>query len=231
MKRHAVQPFYRWLASWAIAMRRPSDLGYDDAGFKLPPLRIHDVVVEADIASHSLFPELSMKGISGRLSTRRGSLEPRLDAAVNLIHERGVPWIAWCGLNTESAALTAAIPNAVEVQGSDSYGEKVGAVQGFLSRKTSVLVSKVRILGYGLNFQHCSHMLFLGLGDSYEQYYQAIRRCWRFGQQHPVDVYVVVSQAEQLIVENVKRKEATADAMSRDLLEHMRDFEREELCA
>jgi hypothetical protein len=92
-------------------------------------------------------------------------------------------------------------------------------------------VSKVRILGYGLNFQHCSHMAFVGLGDSYEQYYQAIRRCWRFGQKKPVDVYVVTSEAEQIVVENVRRKEATADTLSRELVAHMRDFEREEVSA
>jgi hypothetical protein len=230
MKRHAVQPFYRWLASWAIAMRRPSDLGYSDDGFRLPPLRIHDIVVEADIASHTLFPELSIKGISGRLSTRRGSLEPRLDAAVNLIHERGVSWLAWCGLNTESAALTAAIPNAVEVQGSDSYAEKAGAVTAFVDRRLNVLITKISILGYGMNFQHCSHMLFMGIGDSFEQYYQGIRRCWRFGQQHPVDVYIVVSEAERIVVENVRRKEQQYSELSTGLVEHMTEFEREELC-
>jgi SNF2 family DNA or RNA helicase len=104
-------------------------------------------------------------------------------------------------------------------------------VQGFTAGDLSVLVSKVKILGYGMNFQHCSHMVFVGLGDSYEQYYQAIRRCWRFGQARPVDVHVVVSEAERLIVENVRRKEATAHAMSHELLAHLRDFEREELVA
>jgi superfamily II DNA or RNA helicase len=231
MKRHAVQPFYRWLASWAIALRRPSDLGYDDGGFALPSLRFHETTVESGTVSGALFPELSLKGIGGRLAARKGSLDARVEAAANLIHERGVSWIAWCGLNTESEALSSALPNAVEVSGSDDYAEKVGAVQSFIVGQTKVLVSKVRILGYGLNFQHCSHMVFVGLGDSYEQYYQAIRRCWRFGQKHPVDVHIVVSEAERLIVENVRRKEATADALSQELLVHMRDFEREELCA
>lgn len=231
MKKHAVQPFYRWLASWAIAIRRPSDLGYSDEGFILPELRIHDRLVPSEGTPGSLFPELSIKGIHGRLSARRGSLEARVDAVCNLVHERGVPWLIWCGLNEESTAITAEMPGAVEVTGADSYAEKVGAVVNFCDRKINKLVSKVRILGYGLNFQHCSHMAFVGLGDSYEQYYQAIRRCWRFGQKKPVDVYVVTSEAEQIVVENVRRKEATADTLSRELVAHMRDFEREEVSA
>lgn len=229
MKRHAVEPFYRWMASWALAIRRPSDLGYDDAGFNLPPLRIHDCIVPGESESGTLFPQMGLKGIGGRLKARRGSLDARLDATSNLVHERGVAWLIWCGLNDESTALGASLPGAVEVRGDDTYAEKVGAVVNFCEGRTKKLVSKVRILGYGLNFQHCSNMAFVGLGDSYEQYYQAIRRCWRFGQTKPVDVHVVVSEAESLIVENVRRKEATADTLSQELIGHLRDFEREEV--
>ena len=150
---------------------------------------------------------------------------------MNLVHERGVSWIVWCGLNDESTYLGQHMPGAVEVTGNDSYAEKVGAVLGFVDGTTRKIVSKVRILGYGLNFQHCHHMAFVGLGDSYEQYYQAIRRCWRFGQTKPVDVHVVVSEAEQLVVENVRKKEAMANTLSAELVQHMRDFEREEVLA
>jgi len=142
-----------------------------------------------------------------------------------------VSWLVWCGLNEESTAIAAEMPGAVEVTGSDSYAEKVGAVVNFCDGSIKKLVSKVRILGYGLNFQHCHHMVFVGLGDSYEQYYQAIRRCWRFGQTKPVDVTVVISEAETIITENVRKKEATADTLSRELVAHMRDFEREEVSA
>jgi hypothetical protein len=134
-------------------------------------------------------------------------------------------------LNEESAALTAAIPDAVEVQGSDSYSEKVGAVQAFVRGDIRVLVSKPKILGFGLNFQHCHQMAFVGLSDSYEAYYQCIRRCWRFGQQRPVDAWVVVSEAERLVVENVRRKEVAASDLARDLLAHMAEFERAEVAA
>ncbi len=232
MKGHAVQPFYRWLSSWAIALRKPSDIGYDDTGYILPPLRIHEHIVSAGSGdSDKLFPELGLKGIGGRQKARRGSLEARLDCATNLIDEWGSSWIAWCGLNTESEGLAKVLPNSIEVSGNDSYAEKVGAIQSFLNGTSKVLVSKLRIAGYGMNFQHCHKMLFMGIGDSFEQYYQGIRRCWRFGQTHPVDVHIVVGDAERAVVENVRRKERQHDTMAQGLLEHMRDFEREELAS
>jgi len=229
MKRHAVQPFYRWLASWAIAIRKPSDIGFSDDGFELPPLRIHEHIVEMDGPTSSLFPELSLSGIRGRLAARRDSLQARIDRVCNIVPEFGQTWILWCGLNDEADALARTLPGCVNIQGSDSYAEKRGAVESFLAGTSRIIASKLRIVGYGMNFQHCHHMAFVGIGDSFEQYYQGIRRCWRFGQKHPVDAHIVVSDAERAVVENVKRKEAAHNALSRDLLEHMRDFEREEV--
>lgn len=231
MKGHAVQPFYRWLSSWAVALRKPSDIGYDDTGFVLPPLRIHEHIVEGSGDGSTLFPELGLKGIGGRIRARKGSLQARIDATVNLIDERGSAWLVWCGLNTESDALASILHNAVNVQGSDSYAEKVSAVRQFIDGTTKNLVSKLKVLGFGMNFQHCRNMAFVGLSDSYEGYYQGIRRCWRFGQKHPVDVHIVVSEAERGIVENVRRKETAATAMSDGLLAHMREFEREEIAS
>jgi hypothetical protein len=229
MKRHAVMPFYRWMASWAMALRTPSDIGYADDGFQLPPLSIRESIVESGRVGNALFPELGLVGLSGRLSARRGSLELRVAATSDLVARYGGTWLLWCGLNPESDALTAAIPGAVQVQGSDSYGEKVGAVESFVNGEVKVLVSKPRILGFGLNFQHCHQMAFVGMSDSYEAYYQCIRRCWRFGQRNPVDAWVVVSEAERLVVENVRRKEAAASDLSRDLMAHMSDFEKAEV--
>ncbi len=229
MKGHAVTPFYRWLASWAIALNIPSDLGYEDDGFKLPPLEIYDHILQSETPSGALFPELSVTGIGGRLSARRASMADRVDTVTAMTHQ-GV-WVVWCGLNGESDALAESIPDAVNIQGSDSYEVKRNAVLGFVAGDIRVLISKVRIVGYGLNFQHCHQMAFVGIGDSYEQYYQAIRRCWRFGQRHPVSAHIVVSEAETAVVDNVRRKERAASAMSRDLLVHMIDFEREEVCA
>lgn len=232
MKGHARTPFYRWLSSWAVALRTPSDIGYQDDGFALPPLTIHDHIIPVDGASgDSLFPEMATRGLSGRLSARRGSLQARIDAVARLVAADSDQWLIWCGLNPEADGVEAAIDGAVNVAGDDSYAEKVGAVRSFVSGDTRVLVSKVRVLGFGMNFQHCHNVAFVGLGDSYEQYYQAIRRCWRFGQKHHVHAHVIVSEAEQAIVANVRRKEQAATTLSSELLAHMREFEREEITA
>lgn len=230
MKRHAVTPFYRWLASWAVALRTPGDLGYDDDGFLLPSLNIRERITESGRVGDALFPELGLYGLQGRLKARRGSLDLRIAETVDLVAHGGA-WLLWCGLNQESTALARAIPDAVEVKGSDNYGEKVGAVQAFVRGDIRVLVSKPKILGFGLNFQHCHQMAFVGLSDSYEAYYQCIRRCWRFGQTRPVDAWVIVSEAERLVVENVRRKEAAASDLARELLAHMAEFERAEVAA
>tara|TARA_R110000787_G_scaffold250297_1_gene355926 strand:+ start:6144 stop:7460 length:1317 start_codon:yes stop_codon:yes gene_type:complete len=231
MKRHAVEPFYRWMSSWAVAVRSPSDLGYSDDGFILPRLTIHDVTLTIDgPMGDSLFPEMGGKGLSGRLAARRTSMVDRVEAVSRLIaNGDGGQWLLWCGLNEEADALTKAIPGAVNVSGSDSYDEKVGAVQAFIRGEIQHLVSKVRILGFGMNFQHCHNMAFVGMSDSYEAYYQAIRRCWRYGQSQPVSAHVVVSEAERAVVENVRRKEQKAAGLSANLLRHMRDFERVEI--
>ena len=229
MKGHAVQPFYRWLASWAIAMRKPSDIGYSDEGYELPPLTITDHVVEGGDPGELLFPEFGLKGIQGRQKARRASVEDRCAKVADLASD-GAQWLLWCGLNAESDWL-ADVPGAVNVQGKDSYEQKRRAILGFCAGDIRVLVTKMKIAGFGLNFQQCHNMAFVGIGDSYEQYYQAIRRCWRFGQLHPVDAHIVVSNSERAIVSNVRRKQADADEMARQLLTHMRDFEREELGA
>ena len=230
MKRHAVEPFYRWMASWAVAMRSPDDIGWDGTNYQLPPLRIHDAVVESDAPVGALFAELGVKGIQGRLVARRGSMVPRVETAAALARRPG-QWLIWCGLNAESEAMAAAVPDAVEVRGDDTHAEKAGAIEAFIQGDIRVLVSKAKILGFGLNFQHCHQQIFLGLSDSYEMYYQCLRRSWRYGQRHPVDAYVVVSSAERFVVENVRAKERRAESLSANLLQHMEQFERQELLA
>lgn len=230
MKGHAVQPFYRWLASWALAINAPSDLGYSDDGFILPSLTIHDHVLDSASSGGTLFPELSAKGIGGRLSARRASLSDRVSAVSELVGTPG-PWLAWCGLNDESDAIHAAVPDSVNVEGSDAYDDKRAAVEGFLAGQHRVMVSKPKILGFGMNFQHCAQMAFVGLSDSYESYYQCLRRCWRFGQKQAVHAHIVVSEAEAIVVDNVRRKHAAARQLSQSLIAQMKDFEREELSA
>lgn len=238
LKGHARQPFFRWLASWAVAMRTPSDVGYADDGFVLPKLRVHDHVLPVDgPVAGCLFPEMGTKGLSGRLSARRASLEARVETVAALVNDThgahaDCQWLIWCGLNEESTAIAGRIPGAVEVIGSDTYAEKVGAVQAFLRGDIRVVVSKARILGFGMNFQHCHHMAFVGMSDSYEAYYQCVRRSWRYGQTQPVEAHIIFSEAEKVVIENVRRKEAAASALSAELITHMSEFEREELvCA
>jgi superfamily II DNA or RNA helicase len=231
MKKHARRPFFRWLASWAMTLRTPGDLGYSDDGYILPPLNIRDHVVMASQPPEGmLFHDMAAKGIQGRLAARCASVPDRVARAAEIAQGDG-QWLVWCGLNTESAALARAIPDAVEVSGNDSYAEKKAVIRGFLDGSVRVLVTKMKIAGFGLNFQHCHQMICVGLGDSYEQYYQGVRRCWRFGQTKPVDVHIVISEAETGIVSNVRKKEQAAMAMSRELLEELRDFEREEMSA
>lgn len=231
MKRHARTSFFRWMASWAVALRKPSDLGFSDEGFELPPLTIKDYVIESGTQPGVLFPELGAKGIQGRLAARRGALMDRIDAVQNIVGERAVSSLVWCGLNEESDALAKSLESAVNVQGKDDYDKKRRAVEGFVSGEIKTMISKLSILGFGMNFQHCARMVFCGLSDSYEDYYHGIRRCWRFGQKRPVEATIVVSEAERAIVENVRRKESAASAMASELLAAMCDFEREELAS
>lgn len=232
MKRHAAVPFFRWMASWSLALRTPADIGYANDGYDLPPLAIRERTVACDVAPEGmLFAGMSARGMRGRLGARRASLGDRVAATVDLVERNPGQWILWCGLNDESSRLAAEIPGSVEVRGQDSHEDKVAAVRAFTAGDVRVLVSKPRILGFGMNFQNCAQMAFVGIGDSYEQYYQCIRRCWRFGQKRPVTAWIVTSDAEFAVVENVRRKERDAALVAERLIENMKDFEREELCA
>jgi superfamily II DNA or RNA helicase len=221
LKGHARGPMFRWMASWAHAMTRPSDLGYPDEGYALPPLTVESDVVEAEIApgDGQLFAT-DLGGVGGRAQVRRQTMGPRIARAAELA-AGDEQCIVWCGLNDEAAAVTAAIDGAVNVEGSWTPDDKARALEAFQDGEIRVLVTKSSIAGFGMNFQNCRRMVFLGLGDSYEQYYQAIRRCWRFGQQHPVTAHVVVSRLETAIVQNVRRKEREAGRWHRELVAAM----------
>lgn len=232
LKKHATDPFYKWLASWAMTIQKPSDLGYPDDGFILPPLRVNPEFVEAQFVPQgdSLFPMI--KGIKGRLTVRHGSKEARIAQAVKLIEsEPNKQWIVWCGLNDESQEITEALlgNGVAEVKGADSQEWKVEALTGFAEGKFRILVTKPRIAGFGMNFQNCCRVVFVGLGDSWEQYYQAIRRCWRFGQLQAVNVHIILSEHESVVYNNVMRKESEAETMSKELIKHVAEFEKAEV--
>ena len=229
LKKHGVEGFYRWLASWGMSIRKPSDLGYDDNGYNLPPLNVQPVYVEVDYKPADALFFTGLDGISDRIKIRKHTTSERVAKAAELVNASDEQWIVWCGLNTEADEITALIPGAVNVQGSDSIDHKIGSIEAFQDGKIRVLVTKAKIAGMGMNFQNCHNMAFVGLSDSWEQYYQCIRRCYRFGQQYPVNAMVVLADIEDEIYANIMRKEEQARTMSATLIEHVQQFERAEI--
>ena len=160
-------------------------------------------------------------GLEEQRAARRASLQDRVNAAAELVNASAEPWLVWCDLNDESAALAAAIPDAIEVTGSDSPEFKTAAMMGFSSGEHRVLISKASICGWGMNWQHCANVVFVGLSHSYEAYYQAVRRSWRFGQKQPVNVYIITSIADGQVTANIERKEQQAMDMFDQIVHHM----------
>lgn len=219
LKGHAAEAMYDWMASWAVALRRPSDLGYDDTGYLLPPLEIVPEVVRVEVVPDGQLFATDLGGVGGRAAVRRETLDARVARTVEIAAEHDEPVIVWCGLNDEADAVAKALGDqAVNVPGSWKPEDKAAALEAFQDGRTRVLVTKPSIAGFGMNFQHCARQVFCGIGDSYESYYQAVRRSWRFGQTRPVVAHVVVSELEQQIVQNVRRKERDAGAMNDQLI-------------
>jgi len=228
LKHHAEQAFFRWLASWAISMTKPSDLGYDDDGFVLPPLNVTPVFADAEYNGPQLF-FTGLGGITGRNRARSGSIGGRIEWLRGIVDRHEGQWIVWCGLDSESAALAAAFPDAVVVKGSDTPDYKAQSFEAFQSSDYRMLITKPRIGGWGMNFQNAHNMAFFGLNDSWEAYYQSIRREWRYGQSQPVNVYVVMSELEQEVWHNIMRKDAAANLLRRGLIDSIKSYEAEEL--
>jgi hypothetical protein len=224
VKGHAQAAFWSWMASWAVMIRKPSDLGYSDDGFVLPPLHMHEQCVKVHTPSSGFLFAVEAQTLQERQQARRDSIEDRVRACADIVNASDKPFLVWCNLNNESEQLAAAIPGAVEVQGSDTDEHKEKAIAGFLDGSIRVIVSKPKIMGLGLNFQHCADMAYVGLSDSYEQLYQSIRRCWRFGQTKPVNVHVITAETEGAVVSNIKRKEREAEETYNNMIEHMKDL-------
>lgn len=220
LKGHARHDFWRWMASWSVALRQPSDLGHSDEGFILPQLHIKQITVDAPDSVTTLFP-IEALSLQERQQARRESTSARVQACADLVNASTDTWIIWCDLNRESEALTKSIPGAVEITGSDTPEHKTKAMLDFAAGKIRVLITKPSIAGFGMNWQHCARMAFVGLSDSYEQFYQAVRRCWRFGQQNEVECYIITAETEGAVVKNIERKEAQARDMMDNIVEHM----------
>lgn len=227
MKGHAWEPMVAWMSTWAIAVRTPSDLGYPDDGYILPGLEVIPEVVEANIpAPEGELFAASIGGIQGRSHARRESLPARVQRVADLVAaEPDEPWLLWCGLNEEADRLARLIPGAVNVHGAMPPEEKSKALLDFAHGDLQVLITKPRIAGMGMNFQRCARMAFVGINDSWEQYYQAIRRCYRFGQNRTVRAHVVVSQLESQIATNVARKEKQANRIVDAMVRHRKEIQ------
>jgi len=224
IKGHAETSFWEWMSSWAVVIRKPSDLGYDDAGFSLPEIRFHDIVIKSIDAPDGMLFSLPAQTLTERRLARKSSLSDRVQKCADIANGSDGPCLVWCDFNAESEQLGNAIIGAVEISGSDSQEFKETHMIGFSDGDFRVLVTKPSIAGFGMNWQHCNTMIFAGLSDSYEKFYQAVRRCWRFGQKNPVDVYLVTGEMEQSTVENVKRKERDADRMFTEMVEFTKEI-------
>ena len=229
LKRHAEKRFWEWVCSWAVNMRKPSDLGYDDDGFILPPLKIHQEKVKARNTKMSGFFHTVALSLQERQKGRKDSIHERVARCAELVNDSKESWLIWCNLNSESQMATKAIPGAVEITGSDSAEYKEKTMLDFSDGKERILVTKPSIAGFGMNWEHCSNVIFLGLSDSYEQFYQAVRRCWRFGQKKEVNVYIVTAESEGAVVMNVLRKEMEADKMAKEMINNTSEISRKEI--
>lgn len=221
LKGHGKTRFWEWMSHWACFVKKPSDLGFDDAGYDLPELEINESVVVTGRPVASTLSE--------RNQARRESIDERVSKCAEYVNATTGPVVVWCNLNDESAKLAALIPDAVEVRGSYSIDVKEDRIRAFSDGRARVIITKPSITGYGLNWQHCSQMAFVGLSDSYEDLYQAIRRCYRFGQTKPVTVTMITADSEGAVRDNIKRKEQQAQEMSAQMIAHMREFCRREV--
>lgn len=231
LKHHAREDYWRWVASWAICLSRPSDLGYSDEGYVLPPLELHEheVDVEDDApANGRLFRDDGVSATSIHRE-KRASLVARADKTAELVNAQqpNESWIVWCDTDYEADALVDRIPDAVEVRGSMTELRKRERIEQFSTGRARVIITKPEICGFGLNWQHCSHVAFVGVSYSFERFYQAVRRTYRFGQTRPVHVHVVNSPVEQVVWRMVKSKEAAHLDMQSQMAVAMRDVQQE----
>lgn len=221
-KGHAEQKFWQWVASWARALRKPSDLGFDDCGFDLPPLSITNHVIQARQAPPGMLFNVVAVNRQEEMAERRRTIQERCEKAAALVNGTGQPATVWCQLNDEADLLEKLIPDAQQVSGKDNDEQKEAKFRAFSAGELRVLITKPKIGAWGLNWQHCNHVVYFP-SHSYEQYYQAVRRHWRFGQERPVQVDLVFTGGQVRIQENLERKSEQADEMFSQLVAHMSD--------
>ena len=224
LKGHAVGEFWQWVSSWAVMMSNPSDLGYDGSKFDLPPLNIHEIII--DKTGYRIKKTLTL---DEHRKIRNDSISSRVACAAEIANNTNESIVLWCNLNEESKQLTKLIDDAVEVKGSDSSDHKTKSILGFADGNIKRIVSKSSIMGFGINLQVCHKVVFVGIDHSFEKYYQAVRRCWRFGQTEPVDVYIITSEKEGAVVKNIKRKEKEFNEMLSKMIAATQEITKENI--
>lgn len=229
LKGWGASKFWEWMATWAVVLRNPSDIGFDGSRYILPAPEYIEHVVETEPLGDDLFSRPA-QSMTERRKAQRDSIEARCKALADVVNsESAEPWLIWCHLNDEAALLQSLIPGSVNVQGSDTAEYKAKQMLAFSHGEVRVLISKPKICGFGMNWQHCARMAFVGLDDSFEKFYQAVRRCYRFGQKRSVRVHLFTAENEGQILLNLKRKEAQHHEMSANMIEHMKDIMNNEL--
>ena len=219
-KGHAETPFWQWVCSWARAVRRPSDLGFSDKRFVLPPLIERTHLVKVDAIPDGMLFSMPAVGLTEQRDERRRSIRERCEKNAQLVANTGKPFVSWCHLNVEGDLLAELIPDAVQVSGADSDEAKEEKFLAFQTGQVRGMITKPKIGAWGLNWQHCAHITTFP-SHSFEQYYQAVRRCWRFGQKHPVSVDIITTEGETSVLDNLQRKAKAADRMFSALVEEM----------
>lgn len=222
LKKAAVNKYWEWFATWAICFNNPNELGYVIDGYDLPQLNIHTIITESKIGEYEFVAKVA-ETLQERREARKESMEDRTDKAKEIAESEGSQCIIWVDYNDESAMLHKKIEKSIEVKGSDEAEYKAKASIDFANGNIKYLVSKPSIFGFGSNWQNCHRQIFCGLSDSYERFYQAVRRCWRFGQTHDVDCYIILSEKEISILENIKRKQAQMDEMQSQMTSLMKE--------
>ena len=228
LKGYGEKKFWEWVATWAVCVRNPSDLGYSSEGYTLPELNIIEHITASEPEEYELVARRA-ETLSERREARKESMTDRINEAKELVSSSDDCWLVWCDYNTESESLHKAILDSVEVRGSDSPEHKAKTAIDFANNKIKALVSKPSIYGFGMNFQNCHEIIFCGLSDSYEQFYQAVRRCWRYGQTHAVNVHIIMSEAELNVLDNIKKKQAQMDQLQENMIALMRDVTMSEI--
>ena len=229
LKGWGASKFWEWMGTWSVVLRNPADLGFDGSRYELPAPVYFEHVVESEMIGDELFARPAQSMLERR-KAQRDSIDARCKALADVVNaDKSEPWLIWTHLNDEAEMLAAMIPGAVNVQGSDSPETKTKNMMAFTHGKLRVLISKPKICGYGMNWQHCARMAFVGLDDSFEKFYQAVRRCYRFGQKREVHVHMFTAENEGQILANLKRKELNHHEMSKNMVDHMKDIMNKEL--